>query len=95
MSNLRKGYASCIFTSHVACIGALDKKTVDSGACPCGCEKQNVEHVLFECVNINLNKARRKFKEGYSIYVNTYCERIYFRVYKFLLIYENGQLCMH
>ena len=31
-----------------------------------------MEHVLFECVNINLTKARRKFEEGYSIYVNTF-----------------------
>ena len=31
-----------------------------------------MEHVLFECVYIILCKARRKFEEGYCIYVNTY-----------------------
>ena len=36
--------------------------------CPCGSEKQSVEHVLFECGNINLCKARRKFEEGFCIH---------------------------
>ena len=31
-----------------------------------------MELVLFECLNINLSKARRTFEEGYCIYVNTY-----------------------
>ena len=31
-----------------------------------------MEHVLFECVNINLCKARREVEEGYCIYVNKY-----------------------
>ena len=30
------------------------------------------EHVLFECINTNYVKARRKFGEGYCIYVSTY-----------------------
>ena len=29
-------------------------------------------HTYFECVYINLSKARPKFEEGYGIYVNTY-----------------------
>ena len=48
------------------------RKNVDSGACPCGWEKQSVEDVLFGRVNINLTKARRKSEEGYCIYANTY-----------------------
>ena len=31
-----------------------------------------MEHVLFECVNINLCKARRKFEEGYCIHQYIY-----------------------
>ena len=30
-----------------------------------------MEHVLFEYVNINLCKARKKFEEGYCTYVDT------------------------
>ena len=31
-----------------------------------------MEHVLLECVDINLCKAIRKFEEDYCKYVNTY-----------------------
>ena len=31
----------------------------------CGCEKQSVEHVLFECTNINLTTDGKKFEEDY------------------------------
>ena len=60
---------NCTVDSHYR---SFRRKNVDSGVCPCGWEKQIVEHVLFECVNIKLAKARRKFEEGYCIYVITY-----------------------
>ena len=78
MGNNTVTYHKCSHVPNLV-IGALElpirRKIVENGACPCGSEEQSVEHVLFECVNINLCKARRKFEEDYCIYVNTYRDK--------------------